>query len=116
MGTAGLKFERLRGLLERMKIAAELIEDDAAYDHCCLRLTSVRAPNLEAILEYENQGQEPRLVRLTFFDSTKECPVWDPRREWDAASELQGARDDDPRKIVEWVEREYLGRTRVLRS
>lgn len=98
MGTAGLNVKRLAGLLERKKVDCDLIEGDSAYDHCVLRLTSHKLPGLVGILQYENQGSEPRLVGLTIENS-------DP---WDKALELRGDREDDPAKIVEWLEQEFL--------
>src|SRR5688572_11957332 len=98
MGTAGLDVKRLAGLLERRKVDCDLIEGDSAYDHCVLRLTSHKLRGPVATLQYENKGFEPRLVGLTIEDADH----------WDKALELRGAREDDPEKIVEWLERDYL--------
>jgi hypothetical protein len=59
MGTAGLDVKRLAGLLERMKADCTLVDDDAALDHCVLRISSIKRPGVVAYIEYENIG-EPR--------------------------------------------------------
>jgi hypothetical protein len=108
MGTAGLDVNRLAGLLERKKVECALLEDDAAFDHCVLRLSSVRRPAVVALLEYENWGDEPRLAGLVFREDT----CLPQRREntsgWERTLELRGARTDDPEKIAQWIEREFL--------
>jgi hypothetical protein len=108
MGTAGLDVNRLAGLLERKKVECTLIDGDAAWDHCVLRLASVRRPGVAAFLEYENMGGEPRLAGLVVRDDE-----FTPRRddyplEWDKTLTLEGARKDDAGKIARWVEREFL--------
>ena len=107
---AGLDISRLAGLLERKKIKCALVGGDAAFDHCVLRLSSVKRPGVAAFLEYENQGVEPRLAGLILRDDG-----FMPQREaypfeWEKSLELEGARDDDADKIAGWVEHEYLGR------
>ena len=108
MGTAGLNVNRLSGLLERKKVTCTLIDGDAAYDHCVLRLTSFRRPAVVAFLEYENQGSEPRVAGLVvrkdeFTPGRDDYPL-----EWDKTLRLEGARVDDAEKIAQWVEREFL--------
>ena len=68
MGTAGLDVTRLAGLLERKKIECTLMDGDSALDHCVLRLSSVKHPDVVAFLEYENQGVEPRSAGLIIRD------------------------------------------------
>ena len=108
MGTAGLDVNRLAGLLERKKVECTLLDGDAAFDHCLLHLSGLRRPAVAALLEYENQGGEPRLAGLVFLGE-KSLPQRDGyRAEWERTLELRGARTDDPDKIARWVEREFL--------
>jgi hypothetical protein len=108
MGTAGLDVNRLTGLLERKKVECALLDGDAAFDHCVLRLSSVRRPARVAFLEYENQGDEPRLAGLVIREDTFLPQRSEKLPEWESTLELRGARKDDPDKIAQWVEREYL--------
>ncbi len=108
MGTAGLNVTKLAGLLERKKIECVLVDGDAAFDHCVLRLSSVRRPGVVAFLEYENQGAGTRLAGLTFRNDRFIPRKEDYPLEWEKNVELEGARKDDPEKISRWVEREYL--------
>jgi hypothetical protein len=108
MGTAGLDINRLAGLLERKKIECVLVDGDSAFDHCVLRLTSVRRPGVVAFLEYENQGGEPRVAGLTFRDDSFMPERNDYPPEWEKYLRLRGARKDDPGKIASWIEGEYL--------
>jgi hypothetical protein len=108
MGTAGLDVDRLAGLLRRKQIECTLVDEDATHDHCVLRLSSVKHPTVVAFLEYENQGDEPRLAGAIFRDEQFMPQKDDYPLEWQKTLELKGARKDDPDKIVEWIEREYL--------
>ena len=99
---------RLAGLLERKKVESSLIDGDSAYDHCVLRLSSVRRPGVVAFLEYENIGWEPRLVGLVFREDTFLVKSREKLIDWDRSLELRGSRNDDPDKIAQWVEHEYL--------
>ncbi len=61
MGAGGLNIKKLRGLMEARKVNLELLEDDATRDGCLLKISSVRAPGIEGLLDYENWGgEEPR--------------------------------------------------------
>lgn len=108
MGTAGLDVNRLRGLLERKKIESSLVDDDAALDHCVLRLLSARHPGVVAFLEYENQGDELRFAGIVFHGDKFMPQKEDYPLEWQKTLKLEGAQRDDPDKIAQWVEREYL--------
>jgi hypothetical protein len=108
MGTAGLDINRLVGLLERKKVECTLLDGDAAFDHCVLRLSSLRRPGVTALLEYENQGGEPRLAGLIFLEAKSLPEGHGYRAEWERTLELRGARTDDPDKIAQWVGREFL--------
>ena len=108
MATAGLDVQRLAGLLERKKVECSLLDGDAAFDHCVLRLSSVRRPAVAALLEYENQGGEPRLAGLVFLKDESLPQRHGYRAEWERTLELRGARTDDPDKIAQWVGREFL--------
>ena len=108
MGTAGLDVKRLTGLLERKKVECALVDGDAAFDHCVLRISSVRRPARVALLEYENQGDEPRLAGLVIREDTLLPQRSEKLPEWERTLELRGACKDDPEKIAQWVEREYL--------
>ena len=110
MGTAGLNVSRLAGLLGRVKIDCEIVDGDAALDHCVLRLSSVRRPAVVAFLEYENQGVEPRLAGLAFRGEGFMPQREDYPLEWERRLELRGAREADAEKIARWVEGEYLDR------
>ena len=109
MGTAGLNVTRLAGLLERRKVECVLMEGDSARDHCVLRLSSFKLPRVHALLEYENQGVGPRLVGMLFRNDDEsvsqknEYPL-----EWQKTLQLAGAREKDPDKIVQWIDRELL--------
>ena len=108
MGTAGLDVNRLAGLLEQKKVECALLDGDAAFDHCILRLSGIRRPAVVALLEYENQGDEPRLAGLVFRADTFLPQRSEYRVEWERTLELRGARKDDSDKIARWVEREFL--------
>ena len=70
-----------------------------------LELSSVRRPNLVARLEYENKGFEPRLAVLTVSAATVETAglLHDTR-----IIEISGNRDDDGKKIVQFVRETFL--------
>ncbi len=108
MGTAGLDVERLASLLSQNRIESTLVDGDASLDHCVLRLVSVRRPNVVAFLEYENQGVEPRLAGLVFRDDKFLPRTDDYPLEWERTLELDGARENDPEEIAQWIRREYL--------
>lgn len=108
MGTGGLNVEKLRGLLERRKISLELLDGDAARDGCRLKISSLRAPNYEGLIEYENQGEEPRLVGVCIVEAGSDLNSIH-RLKWDTSIELRGARNQDPMKIAKWIEQVYLG-------
>jgi hypothetical protein len=110
MGTAGLDIKRLARLLERKKIECALVGGDAAFDHCVLRLYSVKRPGVVAFLGYENQGMEPRLAGLILRDAGPVPREEDHPLEWESTLKLEGARKGDADKIARWVEREYLSR------
>ncbi len=109
MGTAGLDVNRLAGLLERLKVECVVVDEDGAFDHCVLRLSSVKRPAVAAFLEYENQGAEPRLACLALRDDRFMPRDGEYPLEWQATLRLEGARRDDPEEIARWVEREFLG-------
>ena len=107
MGTAGLDVKRLTGLLGRMKADCELINDDAAMDHCVLRISSIRRPGVVAYIEYENIN-EPRLVGMVvkpeyYAPKREDYPV-----EWERKMMLNGSRKEDPAKIAAWIKQEFL--------
>jgi hypothetical protein len=106
MGSARLDIRRLAGLLERIKIACEVLDGDEAADHCVLRAVSIRRPDVAALIEYENQGVEPRLAGMTILsaESTPEKSF-----KWQKTLRLEGPRKDDPEKIARWVKEEFLG-------
>ena len=109
MGIAGLDTNRLAGLLERKKIVCGVVQGDAAQDHCVLRISSVRRPGLIAIVEYENQGVEPRLASLHLHDddSAERNSAYSNREK---TLQLQGSRQEDCEKLCEWIELEFLSR------
>jgi hypothetical protein len=108
MGTAGLDVKRLSGLLERQKVDCVLIQDNRWGDHCVLRISSVKRPNVIALVEYENQGEEPRLVGMTFIDKQKETLFEDGVFEWEHQLDLSGSIQSDPDKIAVWVLTKFL--------
>jgi hypothetical protein len=107
MGTAGLDVNTLAGLLERMKADCILIDDDAAMDHCVLRVASVKRPGVVAYIEYENMG-EPRFVGMVVKSEDYAPEREDYRLEWERQMELKGARKEDPEKIAEWIKQEFF--------
>ena len=109
MGTAGLNVIRLASLLERRKVDCVLIDGDSSRDHCVLRLSSIKFPRVHALLEYENQGVEPRLVGMLFRNDDESVPEKEEYPlEWQKTLQLAGARDEDPDKIAQWIDRELL--------
>ena len=110
MGTAGLDVAALARLLKRRQVSCVLIDGDAARDHCVLRLTSDKFPVVVALLEYENKGVEPRLAGMVFRDD-KFMPEKDEYPlEWHKTLTLAGARAEDPDKIAQWIDSEFLVR------
>lgn len=105
MGTAGLNVKRLRGLLEQQKVDLVLLEGDEAQDHAVMELSSVRRPSVVARLEYENKGFEPRLVSLTVSPATVQTEEPSPDTQ---TVQVSGNRDDDVRKIVQFVRETFL--------
>ena len=108
MGTAGLDVNRLSGLLERQKIDCVLIQDDRSWDHCVLRLSSVKRPDVIALVEYENQGSEPRHVGLIIAGKGKEVSVEDGPLEWEHLLALSGSINSDPDKIAAWIQTKFV--------
>ena len=109
MGTAGLDVKRLSGLLEHRKVSCALIEGDHAYDHCILRLSSLKRPGIVVFLEYTNQGSETRSVSLLVSPPGVEYQserghLFDHQN----TLYLRGPRRDDPERILRWVEKELL--------
>jgi hypothetical protein len=109
VGTAGLDVDRLARLLERGKIHCELVEGDHAYDHCLLRVSSVRCPEAMAYLEYINQGTEPRTLTIQFDRAdSKQRRLDEQSGSYFTLTEtlrLKGARRYDPDRITQLVER-----------
>lgn len=108
MGTAGLNVKRLLGLLARKKIEGVVVDGDASYDHCVLRLTSVRRPAIVVFIEYINQGTEPRVVGLFYGDEKDLQNIDMGLVEWESTLKLEGNRKDDPEKIIDWIEKVFL--------
>jgi len=107
MGTAGLDVKRLTGLLQRMKADCTLIDDDAALDHCVLRLSSAKRPGVVAYIEYENIA-EPRRVGMVirpdhYIPEKEEYPL-----DWEKEIRIKGARKEDPERIAEWIKQVFL--------
>ncbi len=110
MGTAGLDVEKLTGLLQRIYVDCTLIEGDEAYDHCVLRLTSLANSVTEALLVYENQGMEPRVVTLEIKaenidgDDRSVEQVGQSFQVTEHGIHLRGTKRDDPLRIFELVQ------------
>ena len=107
MGTAGLDVKRLTGLLERMKANCILIDNDAALDHCVLRVSSVKQPGVAAYIEYENIA-EPRLVGMVVRPEPYQPERADYPLKWERELKLEGSRKEDPEKIASWIKRGFL--------
>jgi hypothetical protein len=107
MGTAGLDVKRLTGLLARMKADCKLIEDDAAMDHCVLRISSITRPGVVAYIEYENID-EPRLVGMVVKPEYYAPKKEDYPLQWEKKMLLNGSRKKDPEKIAAWIRQEFL--------
>lgn len=116
MGTAGLDIAALRKHLHRQHIDSDLVQGDSLGDFCILRLTDARYPHREALLRYENQGIEPRIVWLLFTAQqtatglNPEPPgeilaTRDNPESFDESEmlRLNGRRKDDPEKIADWL-------------
>jgi hypothetical protein len=117
MGFAGLNIADLKRAFARVRIGAEVIEDDSVGDHCVLRLIDMRYPHAEALLYYENMGIEPRLAFLKCGSIQAE-----PDRSWGSIFqtlieeageplELFGRRSEDISCIVEWVTTKHRSQT-----
>jgi hypothetical protein len=85
-----------------------VVHGDLAFDHCVLRLSSVKFPRVYALLEYENQGDEPRLVGMLFRNDESVPQKEEYPLEWQKTLRLAGTRDEDPDKIAQWIDRELL--------
>jgi hypothetical protein len=107
MGTAGLDVKRLAGLLERMKANCILIDDDAALDHCVLRISSIKRPGVVAYVEYENIA-ESRLVGMVVKPEHFQPEREDYPLEWEREMQLKGSRKEDPEQIAAWIKRDFL--------
>lgn len=107
MGTAGLDVKRLVGLLERMKADCALVDDDAAMDHCVLRISSMKRPGVVAYIEYENID-EPRFVGLVVMPEDNTAVREDYPLNWERELALKGTRKEDPDKIAAWIKQEFL--------
>jgi hypothetical protein len=108
MGTAGLNVKRLAGLLKRVKVDCTLVEGDEARDHCVLRISCVKCPGVEAFVEYENQGSEPRFAAMTVQPVGFGPWMDDSSVDWLKTLKLKGARRDDPEKLARWIKLEFL--------
>jgi len=108
MGTAGLDFKRLSGLLQRIKVDCTLVEGDEAQDHCILRLSSVKRPGQVAFITYENQGAEPRLAGIRIEPPLMEEKSGQSFWITEETIRLRGTCVDDAKKIVELVEQTFL--------
>lgn len=114
--TAGLDVKRLSGLLAKIKIESELLDDDRHWDNCVLLLSSVKRPDCIATITYENMGIEPRLVGMIFHSSDdlpedkNDFSSWkkDLFSNWETKFELTGSRKDDPEKMFVWIKQEFL--------
>jgi hypothetical protein len=113
MGFAGLNIDHLKRALARIRIEAEVIEDDSFGDHCVMRLVDMRYPHAEAMLCYENMGIEPRYVRfrrgILQADEGKSLggmlrSLADGQTD---TLQLVGRQSDDVRRIVDWVAIKY---------
>lgn len=108
MGTAGLNVVALARLLNRRQVNCVLVDADSGYDHCVLQLTSIKRPAVVALLEYENKGVEPRFAGMVFRDGESIPEKEEYPLEWHKTLKLAGARAEDPDKIAEWIDREFL--------
>jgi hypothetical protein len=107
MGTAGVNVKRLAGLLDRMKTDCILVDDDAAMDHCVLRISSTKRPGVVAYIEYENID-EPRLVGMVVKPEHYAPEREDYPLEWKREMKIKGSRKEDPEKIAAWIKQEFL--------
>src|SRR5215475_13326048 len=98
MGTAGLDVKRLSGLLERMKVDCILAHGDKSHDHCILRLSSVKRPNAVALIEYVNDGMEPRNVGMIICTEAAANEAENTLSEWQYQLVLSGPIKSDPEK------------------
>ncbi len=114
MGTAGLDLKKLVGLLEQIKIDCTLVEDDRGQDHCLLRLSSPKRPGVVGMLEYINQGIEPRSIGIKVEPPLAELKsdhayIGQHFSITDEVINLRGSIREDPQKIFEIVKRSFLG-------
>ncbi len=110
MGTAGLNVEQLTGMLQRMKVNCVLIDGDESQDRCVLRLSSIKRPDDTAIIKYENQGVEPRLVEIKVESVIQDENIKQSFCTIPEVLHLRGARIDDPKRITQFIEQKFLGR------
>ena len=108
MGTAGLDVKRLKGLLQREKIDCRIVDNDRSLDHCVLVLSTPRRAGVVALIEYKNQGVEPRLVGMMLQSAEPEADFGFSSFEWQNTLKLEGARSNDPQKIARWIKTEFL--------
>jgi hypothetical protein len=90
-----------------MRADCIIVDNDAAMDHCVLRVSSIKRRGVVAYIEYENIG-EPRLVGMVVKPEHYAPEREDYRLEWEKEIEIKGARKEDPEKIAEWIKREFL--------
>jgi hypothetical protein len=112
-GNAGLDVKRLTGLLQRIKVDCTVVEGDEFADHCLLRLSSLKRPGRVGLVEYVNQGREPRVATIKveppdkpkLSNSSQTSQLF-----WisEEGLNLKGPLKDDPKKIVELVEAIFL--------
>lgn len=115
VGTSGLDIDRLTKLLRRIRVDCILLEGDEHQDHCLLRLSSVALPGRAALLEYVNQGFEPRLatIKIEPFNEVPSTNLEEIGQFFQITEEgihLRGSRKDDPKKILALVEGVFLAR------
>ncbi|MBA2341092.1 MAG: hypothetical protein H0V88_11900 [Pyrinomonadaceae bacterium] len=107
MGSAGLDVKRLSSLLQRIKVDCSIVEGDELFDHCVLRLSSIKCPGQIAFIEYINQGDEPRLIGIKIEPRKSEelGQSFQISEEW---IKLRGKRSDDTEKIITLIEQTFL--------
>ena len=102
--------KQLAGLLQRMKVDYAFIEGNESQDHCVLQLTSIKRPGDMAIIKYENQGVEPRLVEIKVEPAIQDGNIGQSFCTIHQVLHLRGARIDDPKKILQFIEQKFLER------
>lgn len=108
METAGLDFNRLAGLLERVKIQCTLVDGDHAEDHCLLCILSVDRPRAVAYLGYINQGAESRTLSIRIDPAASEQRSGSYFSVTEETLRLKGVCRDDPEKIVGLVKKAFF--------